>query len=518
MNKHLYRIVFNDTRGQLMVVAETATGDGKSASGRQPDQRPTAPYWATLRALNFSLLAALGLVFSAAHAQIVAYRNAPGKQQPTILNAGKGVPLVNIQTPSAAGVSRNSYSQFDVQSAGAILNNSRTSAPTQLGGWVQGNPWLATGSARVILNEIVSANPSLLRGYVEVAGNAAQVVVANPAGVTCAGCGFINANRVTLTTGTPIVGGGTLDGYRVEGGTIRVEGAGMDASHVDYTDLIARAVEINAGVWAKDLKVTAGANQVDAANVLITPIAGSAAAPAFAIDVARLGGMYANKIVLVGTEAGVGVRNAGTVGAAAGEVVVTADGKLVNQGTLISGDHPLTISTRGIDNAGTLSSERNLTLSSVGDVVNTGLLHAGQELTLDTAEQLANRQGTIEGARLAIRADNLVNDGGTLRQNGTQALAVSAGQVANAQPIGRWRRIRTIRPQQRRHRGEQRAPCRSAARQPWRDAARRRSARHCRARRRQRARNDSPFWSQCAQRGAGRKPRQPQRTDRQQRH
>ncbi|MBS1229228.1 MAG: putative hemagglutinin-related protein, partial [Proteobacteria bacterium] len=430
MNKHLYRIVFNDTRGQLMVVAETASGDGKSA--RQPDQRPAAPYWATLRALSFALLAALGLAFSAAHAQIVAYRNAPGNQQPTVLSAGNGVPLINIQTPSAAGVSRNSYSQFDVQSAGAILNNSRSNTQTQLGGWVSGNPWLATGSARVVLNQVTSANPSLLRGYVEVAGSNAQVVIANPAGVTCAGCGFINANRATLTTGTPIVNGGSLDGYRVEGGTIRVEGAGMDASHVDYADLIARAVEINAGVWAKDLKVTAGANQVDAANVLATPIAGSAAAPAFAIDVAHLGGMYANKIVLVGTEAGVGVRNAGTIGAAAGEVVVTADGKLVNPGTLISGDLPLIISTRGIDNAGTLSSENNLTLASVGDVVNSGLLHAGRELSLDTTGQLANRQGTIEGQRLAIHADSLVNDGGTLRQNGTQALVVSAGRVANA--------------------------------------------------------------------------------------
>ncbi len=105
------------------------------------------------------------------------------------------MPLVNIQTPSAAGVSRNTYEQFDVQTQGVILNNSRTNVATQLGGWVQGNPWLARGTARVILNEVISANPSQLMGYVEVAGSSAQVVIANPAGVTCNGCGFINASR-----------------------------------------------------------------------------------------------------------------------------------------------------------------------------------------------------------------------------------------------------------------------------------------------------------------------------------
>lgn len=75
--------------------------------------------------------------------------------------------MMTSMTPSAAGVSRNTYSQFDVQRNGVVLNNSRGNAQTQLGGWVQGNPWLATGSARVILNEVNSANPSQLRGYLQ---------------------------------------------------------------------------------------------------------------------------------------------------------------------------------------------------------------------------------------------------------------------------------------------------------------------------------------------------------------
>ncbi|MHA6848929.1 filamentous hemagglutinin N-terminal domain-containing protein, partial [Ralstonia syzygii] len=169
-------------------------------------------------------------VGSLAQAQIVADPGAPRGQQPTVLNAANGVPLVNIQTPSAGGVSRNTYGQFDVNQQGAILNNARSSAQTQLGGWVQGNPWLATGTARVILNEVNSSNPSQLRGYVEVAGDRAQVVIANPAGISCDSCGFINSNRVTLTTGTPILNGGNLDGYRVQNGTVSITGGGLDTS------------------------------------------------------------------------------------------------------------------------------------------------------------------------------------------------------------------------------------------------------------------------------------------------
>ena len=145
------------------------------------------------------------------------------------------MPLVNIQTPSAAGVSRNTYRQFDVKSKGAILNNSNKNTQTQLGGWVQGNPYLAGGTAKVILNEVNSQNPSLLNGYIEVAGSRAQVVIANPAGISCSGCGFINANRATLTTGKPIMNNGNLLGYRVGGGKINFLGNGLDTSQTNFT-------------------------------------------------------------------------------------------------------------------------------------------------------------------------------------------------------------------------------------------------------------------------------------------
>lgn len=347
MNQQTYRIVFNEVRGCLMAVAETATARGKGAQGARAG-RGTSGQSASQRMLRAVTLAcklasqavwmsmvAMGAtvwlvpLHMQAQAQTVATRilahpGAARAQQATVLTSSNGVVQVNIQTPSSAGVSRNTYSQFDVGNQGAILNNSRTNTQTQQGGWVQGNPWLATGTARVILNEVNSANPSYLQGYVEVAGQRAEVVIANPAGINVNGAGFINATGVTLTTGTPVLGNGNLDSYRVQGGSIRVDGAGLDTRSADYTAVLARAVQVNAGIWANRLQMVTGTNDIatgslgsDAA-IQSAPLAGTGAAPAYAVDVSQLGGMYAGKITLVGTEAGLGVRNAGLVQASSG--------------------------------------------------------------------------------------------------------------------------------------------------------------------------------------------------------
>jgi filamentous hemagglutinin len=440
MNKHLHRIVFNKARGVLMAVSEIARSHCSAASGDSSNASlASAPeYSAAMRPTTFALWATWGLLALVlpinATAQIVADPNAPANQRPTIIGAGNGVPVVNIQTPSAAGVSRNTYKQFDVQQQGAILNNARSNAQTQLGGWVQGNPWLAGGTARVILNEVNSNNPSLLRGYVEVAGDRAQVVIANPAGVTCDGCGFINANRATLTTGTPILNGGNLEGYRVQRGTVSITGAGLDSSRTDYTDVIARAVEVNAGIWAQRLNVVAGANNVSVDASQAHRISGSGAAPIFGIDVSQLGGMYAGKITLIGTEAGVGVRNAGSVGATAGALVVTADGRLENSGTLYA-QGALQVAAHGdITNIGTVASQNTAALTATsGNVTNAdGLIASNGGLSL-TADGLDNQNGQIQAlGNMSIQLGT-----GTLENTASQILAggelnVIAGVVENS--------------------------------------------------------------------------------------
>jgi filamentous hemagglutinin len=203
MNKHRYCLVWNVARGLLQVASELVyRAHGGASTGAAASAK--ADVAASVRPMRWGLWVAFGWIgfASIASAQIATDHNAPGNQRPTVLGTPDSAPLINITTPSAAGVSRNTYTNFSVDSHGAVLNNSRTNTQSQLAGAIAGNPWLATGTAKVILNEVTGPNTSQLNGYLEVAGDRAQVIIANPAGIACSGCGFINANRVTLTTVT----------------------------------------------------------------------------------------------------------------------------------------------------------------------------------------------------------------------------------------------------------------------------------------------------------------------------
>lgn len=409
-----------------MAVAEHAKSHsfGKAAessvAGVASTSVDTSEHTATIRPLLFSLMLALGMVglvpnslsIPFAHADIIADQTAATNQRPIITHAANGVPLVNIQTPSAAGVSRNTYSQFDVNRQGVILNNSRTNIQTQLGGYIQGNPYLAAGTARVILNEVNSSNPSLLNGYVEVAGSRAQLVIANPAGISCNGCGFINANRITLTTGTPLINSGNLIGYRVTGGEINFFGTGLDSSQTNYTDIIARAVNVNAGLFANDLNVVTGSNQINIASNGsingIVPIAGAGNAQTVSLDVAALGGMYAGKIHLVGTETGLGVRNAGTIGASVGEISITTDGLLQNTGS-ISAKANIQLDTTALESDGSITADGSIAIRLDADYTHNSELQAGGNLNLQTTGNIINQSTLLASQSLTINAANISN-------------------------------------------------------------------------------------------------------------
>ncbi|MDR0736502.1 MAG: filamentous hemagglutinin N-terminal domain-containing protein, partial [Zoogloeaceae bacterium] len=237
-------------------------------------------------------------------------------QKPVVLSTGGGLPLVHIVTPTAGGVSVNQYRQFDVQAKGVVLNNNRDPlVAAQLGGEVAANPFLAGGAARVIVNQVNSSNPSYLLGPLEIAGKRAELVIANPSGLEVNGAVFLNASRTTLLTGRVNLSNGGLSGYTVGDGAIRIEGAGLDARQSEYTALLARAVEVNAKLHAGHLTIVAGQNEIAAGDMGdAMPVGNSlsaAPAPLFAVDVKALGGMYAESILLVGTEHGVGVKNHG---------------------------------------------------------------------------------------------------------------------------------------------------------------------------------------------------------------
>ena len=409
MNKRHYKVIFSRVLNQLVVVSELAKSQGKAQSENVSSEQEKTGLFSTALSLNpihFSLMLALGFVFlsPSVHAEDMAIRadkSAPGNQQPTVLQTGNGLPQVNIQTPSAGGVSRNQYSQFDVAEKGAVLNNARKAAQTQMAGWVQGNPNLARGEAKVILNEVNSANPSRLKGYVEVAGKKADVVIANPSGIQCDGCGVINAGRTTLTTGKAEVENGELKGYRVKGGKVTVGQKGMDNSQSDYTDIIAEKAEIKGGVWSKKgIKVTTGKNNVDRTNDSVVYVGDKntdntdrtsdtqGENQSYSVDVSQLGGMYSEKIHLVDNGQGLGVRNAGHIGASAGDVKIDSQGRIVNEG-VISGKQDVQIKTKS-------------------DFIQKGKVETARgDVLVDAKNKITQMGSTISGGHIRYQADSV---------------------------------------------------------------------------------------------------------------
>ncbi|EPN1677550.1 hemagglutinin repeat-containing protein [Cronobacter turicensis] len=375
---------------------------------------------------------------------------------PTAMDkAGNGVPVVNIARPNAAGISHNQFKDYNVGQEGVILNNATGQLnKTQLGGLIQNNPNLKAGQeARGIINEVTGGSRSQLNGYTEVAGKAANVMVANPYGITCNGCGFINTPNVTLTTGKPVLdAAGNLSALEVTRGTITVEGKGLDASQSDALSIISRATEVNAAIHARDLNVTAGANRVNADGSR-TAMAGEGNAPLVAVDTGALGGMYANRIRLVSGDKGVGV-NLGNLNARQGDITLDASGKLTVKNSLASGnltakgdnvtlagEHKtggtLAVSSRGnvaLDHAA-LASDSAMTLAADGTLsASASTLTSGQSqalngktVTLDNNSRLdAKRDVTLTGGALASQAQ--INAGGNAQIAGDSL--TNSGQIA----------------------------------------------------------------------------------------
>lgn len=418
----------------LMAVAESAcsTGTGRAASSPTGQNAKTGQDVACIgvSAIKLAVGACMGLPLMAG-AQIVADPNS-GANRPTVITTPNGLPQVNITRPSGAGVSTNHYTQFDVNKAGAILNNSPGITNTQQAGYINGNPnLLPGGSARIIVNQVNSMSPSQLRGYLEVAGSRAEVIVANPNGILVDGAGFINTSRATLTTGLPVYGGsGSLDAFRVTGGQIQIEGAGLNAAGVDQVDLIARAVKANAAVYANQLNVVAGANQIDYQSLHATAIAGTGAAPSAGIDVSQLGGMYANKILLASTEQGVGVSLRGVMAAQAGDMTLNAAGKLVLAGQTNASGNIRATARDGVDNGGTTYAAGAIGIQTDAALNNSGTLVAQQSLGV-TAQSVAST-GTLAAG---LNPDGVPVGGADLTVNASGAVSATGRNLASGNAV-----------------------------------------------------------------------------------
>lgn len=324
----------------------------------------------SLSFINISLILSVSLITSPAYSEIIADANAPRKLQPKVIkNTGNGLPVkVNIRPPNAEGISHNQYSTFDVDNRGVLLINSKIDMRSQLGFDVKGNPKLHAREANVILNEVNSALPSQLNGYIESVGRNADIIIANPSGIVCNGCAFINSSKTTLAAAKPLIRNKKLDGYSVSDGKISFIGNNFYDRSNDYTNLIARSIEVNSRIYADNLIITTGHNNISSNSNMIVKKLDDGKAPSLALDVSALGGMYANRIRMIGTENGVGVNNAGEIRTEVDKLLLHVNGTLNNKG-LLSAETVLDLnSNNGVYNSGTFKAKKNILINQTKSI------------------------------------------------------------------------------------------------------------------------------------------------------
>lgn len=150
-----------------------------------------------------------------------------------VSNVG-ATPVVNINAANAAGISRNTFSNFDVDKNGVVFNNMLADGRSQLVGALKENGNLKGRQASVIVADINSAQASKINGPMEVAGVPAHLLIANAAGISCNGCNTINAPMVTLAAArfapradSPLAL--EVDTSRATPAMLEIDGDGMDA-------------------------------------------------------------------------------------------------------------------------------------------------------------------------------------------------------------------------------------------------------------------------------------------------
>ena len=319
-----------------------------------------------------------------------------------------GPTIIDINDPSKNGVSHNKFTEFNVNKNGLILNNNTSESRTILGGKIAGNSNLSNGPATVIINEVASKNMTQLNGMIEVAGKKANVIVASPSGISCDGCGFINTEQGVLTTGKVDISDNPS--MSVSEGNIILQGDGLQ-DQSDYTALIAHTINIVAEEnSANNLTMMAGKNadvhHVD--DVLESRAAANEQADYVGIDVAKLGGMYADKITLIAGQKGVSIKNRGIISADT-DLVIQNNGTIRNTGSISSGND-MTIDAVKINNRkGSLTAGGSFSSSSKSLENISGSILADGALNILADANINNYHGAITADNVVIKSASIQN-------------------------------------------------------------------------------------------------------------
>ncbi|HKN79314.1 MAG TPA: filamentous hemagglutinin N-terminal domain-containing protein, partial [Lysobacter sp.] len=327
MNANRYRLIFDKRTGMLIPVAEftpaARKGNGRGAGEGMGDT--TSPKWN--RMFVAMTLAAGGLGSSwSLHSQ-----NMPtpdGSTNTTVTQTINGTPLINIANPNN-GLSHNRFTDFNVGAQGVVFNNSRVDGVSQIGGSAMKNPHLQQ-NATGILAEVTGTDISRLQGTMEVFGPAADLLIANPNGLYVNGVSVLNANSLTLTTGTPDATGRK---FEVRRGHVEIGAGGLNTTGLGYFDIVARSIALHGDVTGENTtaRLAAGLNTLDrttaARTITKRENGGGAGAPAFGISGSEVGAMHGGHVTLMSTESGLGVRHEGRLTSMT-DIAITADGDL----------------------------------------------------------------------------------------------------------------------------------------------------------------------------------------------
>lgn len=344
--------------------------------------------------------------------------------------ASNGISIVNINTPNDKGLSHNQYDSFSINNNGLILNNANRPVSTELAGYIMGNPNLVGPTAKTILNEVTGTNSTAMNGALEVAGNKAHVIIANPNGISINNGTFINTNAATLTTGKPIIDNGNISAYKINQGTIQIDSQGLNTSKTARTDILAEAVKVNGELWAKNLQMVSGQNTVNVnSDGKVINVIKNNDSNKIGLDVAKIGGMYANSIYLVGTNDGFGVNNKGIV-SASDTLSLDANGRVQNTGTITSSD--AYIKSKSFDQTG----EAKYYADNATFVVDS-LSQNGDQATNKNPIILAQNSLSIAGQAISNTNGSVIKtDGKLLIGRNISYDGVISGKIDNITNIG----------------------------------------------------------------------------------
>lgn len=354
----------------------------------------------------------------------------------SVTTSADGRQTVNI-APGVAGVSHNTYSSFNVGTAGADLNNT-------------------TVAARTIVNQVTSTNPSLIQGNIAVLGPRANVILANPNGITVDGGSFTNTGNVALTTGQVSFNDFTNSAGQLQrnvvlntnAGSINIGSGGLAGTMLNL-ELIAKQVRVTGAVQNSytdpnsRVRIVAGDSRAEV-DTSVSPTdnldpwisyssTGTGTPLGYAIDIASGGSLTGGRIELIATDQGAGVRHAGAAYATAGGFVVSSTGNLQLVSGSVQAANDVLVNGTSLTGNGSLSANRDIQIASNTVHLDSSTLAAGT--SSQTGNIIIGSAGQVHTEPVTIDRSTLTATGGVGLYDAGPGVSMTATQLTATQNV-----------------------------------------------------------------------------------